>query len=95
MQNTEIDLQKRPALASRVRLQTDPVDGSPVLLYPEGLLKLNETAHEVLSRCDGQKTVGDIIAALSAEYEVAAEELSTDVIESLAHFHHRQIVTFA
>jgi pyrroloquinoline quinone biosynthesis protein D len=94
MQNTEIDLNKRPALASRVRLQTDPVDGGTVLLYPEGLLKLNETAHEVLSRCDGQKTVGDIIAALCEEYDVPAEELSGDVLESLAQFHHRQLVVF-
>ena len=48
-QNTVIDLQSRPALAARVRLQTDPVSGEPVLLYPEGLLLLNATAHAVAS----------------------------------------------
>ena len=66
MPNTAIDLHARPALGSRARLQTDPVTGEPVLLYPEGLLQLNETAHAVLSRCDGKTTVGEVVAAAKA-----------------------------
>ena len=95
MPNTAIDLQSRPALAARVRLQLDPVDGQPVLLYPEGLLRLNGTAHEVLTRCDGKATVEGIIAALGEEYEVSAETLRADVLECLAQLQQRQLVTFA
>ncbi len=94
MQNTAIDPQSRPALVARARLQVDPVDGEPVLLYPEGLLKLNATAHEVLSRCDGQTAVGDLVAALGAEYEVGADTLREDVLECLAEFHRRQLLVF-
>ena len=90
-----IDPQSRPVLAARVRLQVDPVDGEPVLLYPEGLLRLNATAHEVLARCDGQATVEGIVAALGQEYEVSAETLRTDVLECLAQLQGKQLVTFA
>jgi pyrroloquinoline quinone biosynthesis protein D len=58
-------------------------------------MRLNETAHEVLSRCDGRTTVGEIVAALCAEYEVDADALRADVIECLAQLHRRQLVVFA
>ena len=88
-----IDPQSRPALAARVRLQVDPVDGEPVLLYPEGLLRLNATANEVLARCDGQRTVAGIVAALGEEYEVDVETLRADVLECLAHLRGKQLIT--
>ena len=88
-----IDPQSRPALAARVRLQMDPVDGEPVLLYPEGLLRLNATAHEVLARCDGQRTAEEIVTALGEEYEVSAETLRADVLECLTQLHGKQLVT--
>jgi pyrroloquinoline quinone biosynthesis protein D len=94
MENTDIDLQSRPALTASARLQKDPVDGGPVLLYPEGLVKLNETAHDILSRCDGRTTVAGIIAALEKEYESGAGELQADVVDCLAQFHNRQLVIF-
>ncbi len=92
MQNTVIDSCARPALERRVRLQIDPVNGEPVLLYPEGLLQLNETAHAVLSRCDGKATVEEIVESLAGEYEVEVETLRADVLECLAEFRGRQFV---
>jgi coenzyme PQQ biosynthesis protein PqqD len=94
MQNTVIDPQIRPALAASARLQTDPLDGGPVLLYPEGVLRLNETARDILSRCDGRTTVAEIIAALEKEYEAHADALRADVTDCLAQFHQRQLVIF-
>ena len=35
-------------------LETDKVSNEPVLLYPEGILQLNETAHAIVERCDGR-----------------------------------------
>ena len=93
MQNTVIDSHTRPVLERRVRLQIDPVSGEPVLLYPEGLLQLNETAHAVLSRCDGKATVEEIVGSLASEYEVDVETLRADVVECLAQFRERQFVT--
>jgi pyrroloquinoline quinone biosynthesis protein D len=95
MQDTVIDSQGRPALAARVRLQIDPINGEPVLLYPEGLLRLNATAHEVVARCDGKTTVADIIISLGNEYEVSAETMRADVLDCLVQLQHRQLVVIA
>jgi pyrroloquinoline quinone biosynthesis protein D len=48
-----------------------------VLLYPEGMVKLNTSAGEILSRCDGERTLTDIIANL--EQTFGATGLSGDV----------------
>lgn len=39
-----------------------------ILLYPEGLIKLNPAAAEILKRCDGARTADDIIADLNAAF---------------------------
>jgi pyrroloquinoline quinone biosynthesis protein D len=88
-----LDLQLRPALASRARLQTDPVTGEPVLLFPEGLLVLNPTAHEIVSRCDGAATVGEMIAALAEEYDAPADALAVDVVACLTDLRGRNLIT--
>ena len=64
----------RPSLAKGVRLQSDSTTGKNVLLYPEGIVELNETAHEILSRCDG-RTLGEIICELAEEYEADSARL--------------------
>jgi pyrroloquinoline quinone biosynthesis protein D len=89
------DLNSRPALAPRVRLRDDPVTGEPVLLYPEGLLILNETAHGIASRCDGARSVAEIVAALAAEYETAEDDLRADVLECLRDLRLRNLIVFA
>ena len=58
-----------------VRLQIDSTTGKSVLLYPEGIVELNETAHEILSRCDG-RTLGEIVCELAEEYEADSNALA-------------------
>ncbi|HEY0790788.1 MAG TPA: pyrroloquinoline quinone biosynthesis peptide chaperone PqqD [Chthoniobacterales bacterium] len=89
-----LDLSAQPALAKRVRLQSDPVSGDPVLLYPEGLLILNETAHAIVRRCNGLATIVDILGQLADEYGAEVDELRPDVLECLHDLHQRQLVTF-
>lgn len=89
---TTFDLHLRPALTSRVRLQTDPITSEPVLLFPEGLLLLNPTAHEIVSRCDGIATVADIIAALAEEYDAPADALTADVVACLTDLRERKLI---
>ena len=75
-------------------MQTDSKTGNSVLLFPEGVLELNETAHEILSRCDG-RTVSEIIQALAEEYNVDLEMLATDVRETLADLQRRKLIELA
>ena len=91
MAATTISNLARPSLAKGVRLQSDSTTGKNVLLYPEGIVELNETAHEILSRCDGQ-TLGEIVQALAEEYETDAAALAADVREILMALQHRKLV---
>ena len=83
----------RPSLAKGVRLQIDSTTGKSVLLYPEGIVELNETAHEILSRCDG-RTLGEIICELAEEYEADRAAITADVHESLADLQRRKLIEF-
>jgi pyrroloquinoline quinone biosynthesis protein D len=82
-------------LAMGVRLQTDDSTGRAVLLYPEGILELNETAHAIVMRCDGLTTVGQIIAALATEYETSESELQGDIDACLEDLQQQQLITSA
>ena len=72
----------RPALDRRFRLQWEAAQKAHVLLYPEGMIKLNSSAGEILKRCDGQATIADITANL--EQAFATTGLSNDVIAFIA-----------
>src|SRR3954470_11943966 len=77
------DLQSKPVLASRALLRKDPATGNPVLLYPEGVMILNTTAHDILMRCDGQSTVASLLDVLSDIYKAEPEKLHRDVLGCL------------
>jgi len=91
MQTPKIAGSAQPRLARGVRLQTDTATGKGVLLFPEGVLELNETAEEILTRCGGP-TVNEIIQALAREYDVAPETLTADVHETLADLRERKLI---
>jgi pyrroloquinoline quinone biosynthesis protein D len=67
----------RPRLATGARLQYDEVREEHLLLIPEGVVRLNATAAEVLELCDGERSLDDVVGALSARYEGA--DLGEDV----------------
>ena len=81
----------RPRLAKGVRLQIDSASGKSVLLYPEGIVELNETAHEIVSRCDG-RILGEIVQALANQYDADSEALAADVRETVADLQRRNLI---
>ncbi len=89
-----IDPQSSPALAAGVRMKIDAVTQEPVLMFPEGVVHLNSTAHEVLLRCDGKSSLDSIVAALAAEYETEADALRPDVVECLSDLQRQNLVVF-
>ncbi len=74
----EIDAQARPAVAWGFRLQWEAAQQAYVLLYPEGMIKLNASAGEILKRCDGEATIKAITADLERAF--GASGLQTDVV---------------
>jgi pyrroloquinoline quinone biosynthesis protein D len=91
MQAPTIAGSAQPKLARGVRLQTDSTTGNSVLLFPEGLLELNETAQDIVSRCDG-RTVGEIIQTLAEEYDVDPKMLGADVRETIGDLQRRKLI---
>jgi coenzyme PQQ biosynthesis protein PqqD len=67
----------RPRLATGARLQYDEVREEHLLLVPEGAVRLNATAAEVLELCDGERSLDDIVGALVERYDGA--DLDADV----------------
>jgi pyrroloquinoline quinone biosynthesis protein D len=61
----------RPAIAGGMRLQWEEAQNAHVLLYPEGMVKLNGSAGVIMSRCDGVRTVGEIIAGIEREFSLS------------------------
>jgi pyrroloquinoline quinone biosynthesis protein D len=64
------------------RLQWEPAQEAHVLLYPEGMVKLNGSAGAIMSRCDGVRTVAEIVADIEQTY--GATGLSADVTAFVA-----------
>jgi pyrroloquinoline quinone biosynthesis protein D len=84
----------RPVLAPHVRLSIDPLTGDPVLLYPEGFLVLNGTAHEIVRRCNGETTVAALLQHLGEEFDAGEEILRHDLLENLEQLRRRNLLLF-
>ena len=67
----------RPRIGSGFRLQWEDAQQSWVLLYPEGMVKLNGSAGEIMKRCDGQAALADIVTDLERAF--GAQGLEGDV----------------
>ena len=78
----DIDPRSVVHLARSHRLQWEEAQQAHVLLYPEGMVTLNHTAGEILKRCDGARTIEDIIGDLQARFPDAP--VAADTIEFLA-----------
>lgn len=72
-----IDAACVPRLGHGFRLQWEPAQDAHVLLYPEGMVRLNGSAAAIMTRCDGVRSVGEIVADIEQTY--AAAGLYADV----------------
>lgn len=71
------ELPVKPKLARLFRMQWEEAQGAYVLLYPEGMVKLNQSAGEILKRCDGEHDLAALVADL--EQTFGATGLEPDV----------------
>jgi pyrroloquinoline quinone biosynthesis protein D len=66
-----------------------------VILFPEGAIKLQSTGRQVLERCDGQRTFGEIIAELQKQYGTAdPAKIREDISKFLEQLQHKRIVDY-
>jgi coenzyme PQQ biosynthesis protein PqqD len=66
-----------------------------MILYPEGALKLQNTGRQVLERCNGQSTFGEILAELQKEFDKTdPEKIRGDISMFLEQLHRKRIVDY-
>ena len=78
---TAITSQSIPRIGHGFRLQWEEAQQAHVLLYPEGMVKLNQSAGEIMNRVDGQRDVAAIVVDLERAF--AATGLAPDVLAFL------------
>ncbi|HSI94894.1 MAG: pyrroloquinoline quinone biosynthesis peptide chaperone PqqD [Methylophilaceae bacterium] len=66
-------------LAPHYRFQWEEAQQCYVLLFPEGMIKLNGGAGEVIKHIDGKKTVADIVAELKQAFP-DVPDLESDIL---------------
>lgn len=71
---TDLVAESRPRVGAGFRLQWEDAQNAYVLLYPEGMVKLNQSAGEIMKRCDGQADLSAIVADLESAFNAAGLE---------------------
>jgi pyrroloquinoline quinone biosynthesis protein D len=82
-----------PRLPRHVKLRFDKQRDRWVVLAPERVLMPDETATEILKRCDGAATVAEIVDGLAAAYEAPRAEIRDDVAALLQDLADKGFVT--
>jgi pyrroloquinoline quinone biosynthesis protein D len=66
-----------------------------VVLFPEGMIRVQGTGQNILELCDGQRTVQEIVTTLSARYDAADPvKITEDVSSFLEALQRKRIVDY-
>jgi pyrroloquinoline quinone biosynthesis protein D len=66
-----------------------------VILFPEGAIKIQGTGRQILERCDGQRTFGEIIQELQTQFQTAdPTKIRDDIGKFLEQLQHKRIVDY-
>jgi pyrroloquinoline quinone biosynthesis protein D len=88
----------QPRLAAGCRWGPEQKKGSEenrMILFPEGAIKLQGTGRQVLERCDGQRSFGQIIAELQSQFADAdPTKIRADISQFLEQLRHKRIVDY-
>lgn len=76
-----IDPEKTISFSPTHRLQWEEAQQKDVILYPEGMVELNQSSAEILKLCDGSRKVEQIIDELERKFETKG--LGNDIIAFL------------
>lgn len=82
-----ISEQMTPSIARYFRMQFESAQDSWVLLFPEGMIKLNQSAAQILQRCDGKRDVAAIVSDLETTFN---ESGLTNDVKSFLQIAHKQ-----
>jgi pyrroloquinoline quinone biosynthesis protein D len=70
-------------------------DADRVILFPEGAIKLQGTGRQVLERCDGTRTFGEIIAELQKQFgDADPDKIRADIAIFLEQLQKKRVVDY-
>ncbi len=82
-----------PILASGCRWGGS--EEEPVVLFPEGAIRVQGSGLLILQLCDGQRSVAEIVKELESQYILAQPgKIRSDVIAFLEQLHDKRIVDY-
>jgi len=88
------DMASRPRLAPHRQLRFDKARESWAVQAPERVFLLDETAHAIVSRCDGEKPVSAIIDDLCRAYaDAPRDSIAADVVKLVQDFADKGVMT--
>jgi pyrroloquinoline quinone biosynthesis protein D len=88
-----IPLPERPRLAPGVRLHFDKTRNAWVLLGPERIIETEGPASEILRRCDGTRTIDQIVDELAVLYTAERTEIAGDVNDMLVELAAKRLLS--
>ena len=81
-----------PAWVHGVRIRYDEARDRWMILGPERILVPEGPGADIARRIDGQRTVGDIVTELTAEYDADEQTIRSETVQFLRQLIHRQYV---
>ena len=66
--------EKLIAVNNHFQLQFEKAQDCFVLLYPEGMVQLNQSAGEIMNQCDGTKNFNQIVETLEKKFDMSGLE---------------------
>ena len=87
-----MQLEKSLAVNNHFQLQWEEKQNCYVLLYPEGMVQLNQSAGEILALCDGENSIQNIIDKLCEKFNV--EDLTQVVLSFLQEDQNRNWISY-
>ena len=87
-----ISADAKPHLPRGMHLKHDATRDEWLLMAPERVLKLNGVAVEILKRCDGNATLGEIVDQLATAFTADRAQIDTDVRALLAELAAKRMV---
>ncbi|WML50261.1 pyrroloquinoline quinone biosynthesis peptide chaperone PqqD [Neobacillus sp. PS3-34] len=72
-----------PKLAAKARLKFDKVRGKHLLLLPEKVVVMNETAASILILCDGSLAVHNIVGKIRDSLQAGTESIEAEPLPDL------------
>lgn len=89
----ELEDSSQPRLAAGCRWMGEGENRT--LVFPEGALRLQETARAILERCDGARTFQQIVDELAAAYNVSdPTKIRQDAMTFLERLRQKRLVDF-